>query len=99
MPVDMIASAEGEQYSKVLELVKKDPNVDGIVAIFVSPVMIDAFKVAQAIADSADGKKPVMSVFMGKQRSREGIEELNRHKVPVYRFPEEAASAMSAMAR
>jgi acetyltransferase len=98
-PIDMIASAEGEQYRKVLDLVKKDPNVDGIVAIFVSPVMIDAYEVARAIADSADGEKPVMSVFMGKQRSREGIEELNRHKVPVYRFPEEAASAMSAMAR
>jgi acetyltransferase len=98
-PVDMIASAEGEQYRRVLDLIKKDPNVDGIVAIFVSPVMIDAYEVARAIADSADGKKPVMSVFMGKQRSVEGIEELNKHKVPVYRFPEEAASAMSAMAR
>jgi acetyltransferase len=98
-PVDMIASAEGEQYKKVLDLVKKDPNVDGIVAIFVSPVMIDALKVAHAIADSADGKKPVMSVFMGKQRWDEGMEYLNQHKVPVYRFPEEAASAMSAMAR
>jgi acetyl coenzyme A synthetase (ADP forming)-like protein len=98
-PVDMIASAEGEQYRKVLDLINKDPNVDGIVAIFVSPVMIDAYEVARAIAGSADGKKPVISVFMGKQRSREGIEELNRHKVPIYRFPEEAASAMSAMAR
>jgi acetyltransferase len=96
-PVDMIATADAKVYRSVLDLVKKDPNVDGIIAIFVSPIMIDAFEVARAIADSADGRKPVLSVFMGKQRSQEGIDELKRRRVPVYQFPEEAASAMSAL--
>jgi acetyltransferase len=98
-PVDMIATADATGYRSVLELVRRDPNVDGIIAIFVSPIMIDAFEVARAIADAADGRKPVLSVFMGKQRSREGIEELRRRRVPVYRFPEEAALAMAAMVR
>ena len=98
-PVDMIASADAARYRAVLERVRRDPGVDGIVAIFVSPVMIDAFEVARAIADAADGVKPVLSVFMGKQRSDEGVAELRRRNVPVYRFPEEAASAMAAMAR
>ena len=60
----------------MLDLVKRDPNVDGIIAIFVSPIMIDAYEVARAIADAADGRKPVLSVFMGRQRSKEGVEEL-----------------------
>jgi len=98
-PVDMIASADAARYRASLDLVKKDRGVDGIIAIFVSPIMIDAYEVAQAIAASADGTKPVLSVFMGKQRSDEGVEELRRCRVPVYNFPEEAASAMSAMAR
>lgn len=97
-PVDMIASADAARYRGALEKVKKDPHVDGIVAIFVSPIMIDAFEVARAIADAADGSKPLLSVFMGKQRSQEGVEELRRRRVPVYRFPEDAASAMAAMA-
>jgi acetyltransferase len=42
---------------------------------------------------------PILSVFMGKNRSTEGLQELRRHRVPVYRFPEEAASAMWAMVR
>jgi acetyl coenzyme A synthetase (ADP forming)-like protein len=96
-PVDMIASADASRYKAVLEKVKKDPNVDVIVAIFVSPIMIDAYEVARAIAEAADGSKPVLSVFMGKQRSAEGIELLRKHKVPVYRFPEEAASGVSAL--
>ncbi len=99
-PVDMIASADAERYRAVLELVKRDPGVDGIIAIFVSPIMIDAYEVARAIAEASDGTKPVLSVvFMGKKRSGEGLAELARHRVPVYRFPDEAASAMWALAR
>jgi acetyl coenzyme A synthetase (ADP forming)-like protein len=98
-PVDMIASADAARYRAVLEVVRKDPAVDGIIAIFVSPVMIDAYEVARAIGEIADGSVPVLSVFMGKQRSEEGIAELRRRRVPVYRFPEEAASAMHALVR
>jgi acetyltransferase len=98
-PVDMIASANADSYRKVLELVRKDATVDGIVAIFVSPIMIDAYEVARAIAGAADGRKPVLSVFMGKQRSVEGIEVLRENGVPDYRFPDQAATAMAAMCR
>jgi acetyltransferase len=98
-PVDMIASADASRYRASLELVTKDRNVDGIIAIFVSPIMIDAYEVAVAIAAAADGKKPVLSVFMGKQRSDEGVAWLRRNRVPVYRFPENAAAAMAGLAR
>jgi acetyltransferase len=96
-PVDMIATADAKSYRAVLDRVKRDPGVDGIIAIFVSPITIDALEVARAIAEAADGKKPLLSVFMGKLRSAEGVDELRRHCVPVYRFPEEAASAWSAL--
>jgi len=98
-PVDMIASADGERYRAVLDIVKRDPGVDGIIAIFVSPIMIDAYEVARAIAEASGDSKPVLSVFMGKNRSQEGLAELARHRVPVYRFPEEAASGMWALVR
>src|SRR5262249_29668529 len=85
-PVDMIASADAKSYRAALELVRRDKGVDGVIAIFVSPIMIDAYEVAVAIAGAADGGKPVLSVFMGKQRSDEGIAWLRRNRVPVYRF-------------
>ena len=98
-PIDMIASADAGRYRATLELVNRDPAVDGIIAIFVSPIMIDAYEVAKAIAEAADGVKPILSVFMGKQRSDEGAELLRNRHVPRYRFPEEAAQAMHAMCR
>jgi acetyltransferase len=36
---------------------------------------------------------------MGKQRSDEGIAWLRRNRIPVYRFPENAAAAMAGLAR
>jgi len=98
-PVDMIASADASRYRAALELVTRDPGVDGIIAIFVSPIMIDAYEVAVAIAGAAGGGKPVLSVFMGKRRSDEGVAELRKHRVPVYRFPENAAAAMAGLSR
>lgn len=98
-PVDMIASADATHYRAALHSVLRDEGVDAIVAIFVSPIMIDAYEVARAIADATGGAKPVLSVFMGKRRSEEGVVELREHGVPVYRFPEEAASAMAALCR
>src|SRR5262249_20947148 len=71
----------------------------GIIAIFVSPITIDAYEVARAIAGASGGAAPVLSVFMGKQRSEEGSAWLRRHRVPVYRFPEEAAAGMAALNR
>jgi acetate---CoA ligase (ADP-forming) len=98
-PVDMIASADASRYRAALDLVKKDPGVDGIIAIFVSPIMIDAYEVALAIASASDGTKPVLSVFMGKQRSDEGVAWLRSRHVPVYQFPENAAAAMAGLSR
>ena len=98
-PVDMIASADARSYRAALDLVARDPGVDGIIAIFVSPIMIDAYEVAVAIAEAADGRKPVLSVFMGKQRSDEGVAWLRHRRVPVYRFPENAAAAMAGLSR
>jgi acetate---CoA ligase (ADP-forming) len=98
-PIDMIASADGQRYRRVLDLVVRDPGVDGIIAIFVSPIMIDALEVARAIAQASRGVKPVLSVFMGKQRSDEGVAWLRSRGVPVYRFPEDAAAAMAGLDR
>jgi acetyltransferase len=98
-PVDMIASADAASYRAALAAVMKDPGVDGVIAIFVSPIMIDAYEVAVAMAAASGGAKPVLSVFMGKQRSDEGVAWLRHRRVPVYRFPENAAAAMAGLAR
>jgi len=68
--------------------------------IFVTPVYIDAMRVAQEIVKAAARrKKPVLTCFMGKTRSDEAVNHLKENRIPVYSFPEEAATALSAMIR
>ena len=106
-PVDMIASAGPEQYRVATEAMLRDPNVDGLIVIFVSPVTTDAAAVAGSIVAGVQAgrqalgevDKPVLSCFMGKHRGDEGRGLLRVAGIPVYPFPERAAQTLAAMAR
>jgi acetyltransferase len=99
-PVDMISSARGEQYEACLRAVIEDPQVDSVIAIFTSLESIDSMKVADGIMKGVAGvEKPVLVCFMGKVANKPAVERMKRAGLPVYTFPEEAAHALSALAR
>jgi acetyl coenzyme A synthetase (ADP forming)-like protein len=100
-PVDMIASASADQYREAIRLVASDPAVDALVVIFIPPLVTKADDVARAIVDGVralGGSKPVLTVFM---QARGVPPELRAAdvRVPSYAFPEDAAIALSRVAR
>lgn len=99
-PVDLIASADAERYDKTLQAVLADRGVDAVLAIFVSPVMIDANAVARTFVKHAQRtKKPFVASVLGKQQGAEALELLRDAGVVNYRFPEEAAISLAGLAR
>src|SRR5262249_13642930 len=99
-PVDMVAGADGRDYAAALDVLKDDEALDGLIVIFVSPIMINAVEVARAIIAAARAARmPILTCFMGKEQGRQGVEELRAAGVPVYMFPEEAARAMAGLDR
>lgn len=100
-PVDLIASADAARYEAVLKVLFKDPTFDAAIVLFVSPIHIDAYSVAQAIVRSAPlaGGRPVLVVSLGKLRDEEAMDHLRESGLPVYRFPEDAAQALAGMVR
>jgi acetyltransferase len=97
-PVDLIASADAERFDAALTATIADKNIDMILAIFVSPVMIDASAVAKVFANHAAATdKPLLACLLGKSRSEEAAEILRENGVPNYRFPEEAAFSLANM--
>jgi len=100
-PLDMIASADEETYRKTLTLLLNDDGVDAVIVIFVHPITIDAREVATAIVEVSQkqNEKPVLCCFMGRDTEGSGIDELRRHKLPVYLYPESAVYTLSAMTR
>jgi acetyl coenzyme A synthetase (ADP forming)-like protein len=99
-PIDLIASADAARYRAALRVMTRDRQVDGLVVLFVSPIMIDAAAVAQAIADETRGlAKPVLACVMGRQRGDEAQRILQRAGIPVFRYPEDMATTLRLMCR
>jgi len=97
-PIDMIASATKDSYGMAVRTLLKDPNVDGLITIFIPPIASDPLEVACVIAEASAGQdKPVLGVYMGREDVLEKVLEAEGNTLPGYLFPESAARALKAM--
>ncbi|MCE5263854.1 MAG: acetate--CoA ligase family protein [Deltaproteobacteria bacterium] len=99
-PVDVIGDAAQDRYENALRAVIRDEGVDGALVILTPQSMTNALGTAEAvvkICKSTD--KPILCCFMGIIDVSEGVNYLQAHNVPVYRFPEHAAQSFGALYR
>lgn len=95
-PVDMIASANAQNYYLVTSKLLEDDNVDMAIIIFVPPLIINSYEVAESIANAVKKfNKPVAVCFMGIKERVPGIDLLQENHIPLYSFPESAARALA----
>jgi acyl-CoA synthetase (NDP forming)/RimJ/RimL family protein N-acetyltransferase len=97
------AEATAEDFEDALDAVIDDPEVDGVVAIYIPPLNAGGAEVANALAAVAEqSDKPMVSSFLG----REGVPELlrvpdlagstaGRGSVPSYPAVEQAVRALA----
>jgi acetyl coenzyme A synthetase (ADP forming)-like protein len=99
-PIDMLASASPEQFAACLRLLLDDPGVDGAMVILPHPPMYPAESVAGALIPLIHASpKPVVVALMGEQLIQKAAMRLRAARVPEYRFPERAASALAVLAK
>jgi acetyl coenzyme A synthetase (ADP forming)-like protein len=97
-PVDVIGDAPSDRYEKALAAVIKDDGVDGALVILTPQSMTNALGTAEAVVRVARrSSKPIICCFMGVVDVSPGVDYLQEHGYPVYRFPEDAAKAMGAL--
>jgi acyl-CoA synthetase (NDP forming)/RimJ/RimL family protein N-acetyltransferase len=98
-PIDMLASASGEDYRRAIEVLAGAGACDCILTIFVPPLARDAADVAAGIHAAAQsaGGVTVASVFMGCDGSVQCAE--GERSVPRFGFPEDAARALAHAGR
>jgi acetyl coenzyme A synthetase (ADP forming)-like protein len=100
-PVDMLAAANGEDYERAISVLAACEEIDAIIVIFTPPLITKGTEVVRAIHRAAHALPraiPVLSVFMSKQAAPRVI-EAGGVRIPHYPFPEEAARALSLVAR
>ena len=99
-PVDVLGDAKGDRYQFAMEMVAKDPNVDGIMVVLTPQAMTEIVETARAVGEiSQEIEKPVLACFMGEAKVEEGIQVLREYNVPNYSFPERASLAFRAMSQ
>ena len=91
-PVDILASAPAEHYSRAAGAILADEGVDSLLVIFIPPLVTEPDAVARAIVEASRwaGSKPVLGVLM---RTAGAPPELA--PIPCYAFPESAAIALA----
>jgi acetyltransferase len=98
-PVDMLASATPEQYAQSLSILLDDPGVQSVLVILPPPPMHTAGAVAKSLIPVIhNAEKPVTIALMGERLIQEAVEHFRAARVPEYRFPERAASALAILA-
>ncbi|MGH2640936.1 MAG: GNAT family N-acetyltransferase [Actinomycetota bacterium] len=94
-PVDMIASATGDDYERTLIAVAGDPSVDIAIVIYIPPLQQHADDVARGIGEAIvrlGGYTPVLTSFMsGGEVPIDPVS--GRRWFPSFAFPEQAAIA------
>lgn len=99
-PVDVLGDARSDRYRFALDIVSKDPNVDGIMVVLTPQAMTEIEDTARAVGSlSHEIDKPVLACFMGEAKVKRGIKVLREYDVPNFSFPEQAALGFRAMSQ
>lgn len=99
-PVDVLGDAKADRYQFALDVVARDPNVDGIMVVLTPQAMTEIVATAKAVGEmSKKIDKPILACFMGEAKVEEGIQVLREYDVPNYSFPERASLSFQAMSQ
>ncbi|MEA5628091.1 bifunctional acetate--CoA ligase family protein/GNAT family N-acetyltransferase [Nostoc sp. UHCC 0251] len=98
-PIDILGDADPTRYAKALEIIAKDPNSDGLLAILTPQAMTDPTQIAYQLKPLAQIGKPVLASWMGDADVEAGAEILNQALIPTFAFPDTAANVFYYMWR
>lgn len=96
-PVDMIASATGEDYERALRVLVSDDAIDSVIVIFIPPLVTQAADVAAALRRVAPEArhKTLLACFMSAHGAPPELTAGPGCSLPSYIFPESAAIALA----
>ncbi|MBT3181942.1 MAG: CoA-binding protein [Deltaproteobacteria bacterium] len=97
-PFDILGDARAETYGKAVETALADDGIDSLVVLLSPQTMTEAGNAASEIVKAAKKfNKPVVASFVGARRVAEGIEVLQKNRIPHYATPERAVGAINVL--
>ncbi|MHB1307719.1 MAG: acetate--CoA ligase alpha subunit [Limisphaerales bacterium] len=96
-PIDVIGDAEPERYIKAFEILQEDDNIDAVIVVATPQNMTRPLELAEKLAATNRGKKPLLTVFMGGEEVAAAKVRLMELGIPNYPAPNRAVAALRAM--
>ncbi|MCS7025908.1 MAG: GNAT family N-acetyltransferase [Bryobacteraceae bacterium] len=91
-PVDILGDAPPERFAKAIEIVAKDPNTDGVLAVLAPQAATDATRTAEQLRPFARlSGKPFLASWMGACEVASGASILQAADIPTFPYPDTAA--------
>ena len=95
-PVDILGDADADRYRQAAELLKKEPESDGMLVLLCPQAMTEPTRTAQLLGETMqDYGKPVLAAWMGGEAVEEGRAVFHRAGIPCFGYPEAAARAFA----
>jgi len=98
-PIDIIGDASPERWRQAVEICSTDPDIDGLIIIFVPQALSQAAAVSNAVIDYLQQKPkfPVFAVWMGGESVAPSVYQFNTRGYPTYETPERAVAAFQRL--
>jgi len=96
-PVDVIGDAPPELYIESLRVLQEEDDFDAIVVVVTPQNMTQPTVLAEKLAATHNGKKPLLTAFMGGEAVAEAKEKLMAAGIPNYASPDRAMAALKGM--
>ena len=100
-PVDLIGDATGKRYGDALAALRKDRDVDGIIALHCPTAVTSPLEAAESVAAAAGSREgPLMlTSWVGDTAAREARRLFAERRIPTYETPEQAVRAFMYLVR
>ncbi|MEK6713395.1 MAG: bifunctional acetate--CoA ligase family protein/GNAT family N-acetyltransferase [Nitrospirota bacterium] len=90
-PVDVLGDADIDRYVSAVTVCLNDPDVNGVLIIYTPQGAARPDELAKTIVELARNTyKPVITVWMGGKRAKEGRAVFLQNNIPTYETPEHA---------
>lgn len=98
-PVDVLGDAREDRYENVLKILGEE-NIGSFICALTPQEQTPAAEIAEKIISfSGDVKSAVVASFIGGEKVKPAIENLEKNSIPNFSFPEQAVKALDSYCR
>jgi acetyltransferase len=98
-PVDMIGDADGERYTKALDVLIRKNDQDAILVINCPTGIANSTDAAHAVLRATEGKSdlPLLTCWLGEPSAAPARSQFSKANIPTYDTPDDAVRAFMIM--